>query len=178
MKKDEKTENKYQRGKIYKIISNQTEDVYIGSTCELYLCNRLSKHKSTYKQNLKGNYGETTSFQIVKYDDAMIVLIEKYPCNDKMELHKRERYHIDTNECVNKCRPGIKNELGKEKYYKQYNARYYEKNYEKIKLTQNNIYASKRDEKIAQVKKYNTENKDKVKKWKETKNECTCGSQC
>ena len=37
----EKPENKYQRGKIYKIVSNQTEFVYYGSTVEPYLTNRL-----------------------------------------------------------------------------------------------------------------------------------------
>ena len=37
----ENTENKYQRGKIYKLISNQTNLVYYGSTIENTLTNRL-----------------------------------------------------------------------------------------------------------------------------------------
>jgi hypothetical protein len=30
-----------------------------------------------------------------------IVLIKKYPCNDKAELHARERYFIESNNCAN-----------------------------------------------------------------------------
>ena len=43
------TENRYQRGKIYRLISNQTEGVYYGSTTEDKLTNRLAKHGTAYK---------------------------------------------------------------------------------------------------------------------------------
>ena len=50
----EKPENKYSRGKIYKLISNQTTDVYYGSTVEPRLTNRLSSHRCNYKLWLNG----------------------------------------------------------------------------------------------------------------------------
>ena len=84
--KMEKTENKYQRGKIYKIISNQTNDVYYGSTVEPYLTNRLSRHKSNFKGWLNGNDKYVTSFEIIKFDDAKIILVENCQCNTKDEL--------------------------------------------------------------------------------------------
>ena len=37
----------YSLGKIYKIVSDLTDKIYIGSTCLEKLCMRLSKHKYT-----------------------------------------------------------------------------------------------------------------------------------
>ena len=42
------TENKYQRSKIYKLISIETNDVYYGSTIEDKLTNRLSGYRKNY----------------------------------------------------------------------------------------------------------------------------------
>ena len=98
----ENTENKYQRRKIYKIISNETHLVYYGSTIENTLTNRLSGHRTSYKKWLVGKDGYVTSFEIVKYEDCKIILVESFPCNTKDELTSREQYYIDTNTCVNK----------------------------------------------------------------------------
>ena len=43
-------ENKYQEGKIYKIVCNITNEVYIGSTIER-LEERLSIHKTAKRKN-------------------------------------------------------------------------------------------------------------------------------
>jgi hypothetical protein len=43
-----------------------------------------------------------TSFEIMKYGDAEIYLIELCDCNSKMELERCERSHIESIECVNK----------------------------------------------------------------------------
>ena len=96
------TENKYQRGKIYKIISNQTDDVYYGSTIEIVLSNRLAKHRNNYKSWLSEKFPYITSFEIMKYSDAKIILLESYPCTSRYELIGREQFYIDNNECVNK----------------------------------------------------------------------------
>ena len=96
------TDKKYQRGKIYKLISNQTNDVYYGSTIENKLSNRLSGHRSHYKDWIKNRFHYISSFEIVKYEDAKIILVENYPCNTKYELVAREQFYIDNNECINK----------------------------------------------------------------------------
>ena len=44
-------ENKYQEGKIYKIVCNITGEVYYGSTIEKYLSSRLAKHKNKKEYN-------------------------------------------------------------------------------------------------------------------------------
>jgi hypothetical protein len=112
--------NKYQRGKIYKIIDNTNGNQYIGSTCEKTLSHRLAKHVGSYKCYLNGKSNYVSSYDILANVDYDIILIELYPCNSKDELLARERYYKDTLICVNKNRPGIFNELGQKEYVKQY----------------------------------------------------------
>ena len=97
--------NKFQNGKIYKIISNYTDDIYIGSTTQK-LCKRLSNHKECFKCYNKGTKKDyLTSYKIVQYEDAQIILIEDYPCDNKQKLEARERHFIELNNCVNKVIP-------------------------------------------------------------------------
>lgn len=100
--------NKYQNGKIYKITSQCTDKIYIGSTTSP-LSIRLSKHKAALELFNSGySNSKVSSFEILKYPDATIELIEEYQCNDNLELSKREAYHIFDNidNIVNKRIPG------------------------------------------------------------------------
>lgn len=94
----------YERGKIYKIQSDQCKKVYVGSTCKQYLSQRMSTHRIHYRSNDKGK--SSTAFQILQYEDAAIILIEPYPCTNKKELLTRERYWIEQLDCVNAYLPG------------------------------------------------------------------------
>ena len=85
----------YKNGKIYKLESKEGNVRYYGSTTQT-LKERLRIHK-------KNN--NTTSRDILKYDDCKIILIENYPCSSKKELETRERFYIENNECVNKYIP-------------------------------------------------------------------------
>jgi hypothetical protein len=117
----------YQLGKIYKIIDNTTNKIYIGSTCEPTLARRLAKHTSNYKDfSNAGKTPYTTSFEIIKNGDCDIVLLEAFPCNSKDELHSRERFYIENNICINKNIPT--------RTEKEYKKIYLEKNKEQIKL--------------------------------------------
>ena len=69
------TENKYQNGKIYKIVDNTNGDIYIGSTYKR-LYERIAKHEYDFKYYLNGNYHYITSFKILKNNDYKIELIE------------------------------------------------------------------------------------------------------
>jgi len=82
--------NKYNNSKIYKIWSPQTEFIYIGSTTQKYLSQRLSNHISDFNRYKKGKTSYTSSFKLLEYEDATIELIEKISCNDKEELRRRE----------------------------------------------------------------------------------------
>jgi hypothetical protein len=92
------------KGYIYMIRSFQTEDVYYGSTTQ-QLCNRMAKHRCNYKQWLNGNFNNISSFEILKYEDAYIELVEEIEFQNKKELHAREGYYIRENNCVNKYIP-------------------------------------------------------------------------
>lgn len=87
----------YQNGKIYKIVSSQTDKIYFGSTT-VGLSNRMSKHRYNAKQN-----HNISSKEILQYNDARIVLVENYPCNNREELVSREQHYIEQhqNNCCN-----------------------------------------------------------------------------
>ena len=95
----------YQLGKIYKIVCNTTGKIYIGSTCEASLARRLCCHRSDYKKQIAGKNIFLTSFEVMESDNYEIILVENYPCNSKYELHSRERFFIENNDCVNKVIP-------------------------------------------------------------------------
>jgi len=152
----------YQLGKIYKIVDNTNESIYIGSTCEPILSRRLAGHVANYKTYCGSENKKTfvTSYDIIKNDNYYIELIELYPCNSKDELLKRERYYIQTLDCVNKTIPG--------RTKKEWNA----DNMDKI---------------IKYKKQYNNDNKEKIKKYykeydekrstyRNTRLKCLCGS--
>jgi hypothetical protein len=135
----------YQNGKIYKIVSSQTDKVYIGSTTKDKLCQRMAGHRGSYKSYLKDEHNYITSFEIIKHEDAKIILIEAFPCNNSDELHARERYYIEnTNNCVNKQVPSSNKKESDKRYYEmnkeqinEKNKEYYENNKEQINTQRN-----------------------------------------
>ena len=125
----------YQLGKIYKIVDNTNNNIYIGSTCEPTLARRLATHMGSYKNYLEAKKNNVTSFQIFANNDYEIILLELYPCNSKDQLHARERFYIESLKCVNKQYPGrTKKEYCKihKEDKKLYNAQYRNENKEKI----------------------------------------------
>lgn len=88
----------YQKGKIYRIVCNETGEQYIGSTTQT-LAQRLGQHKS------KSSSKQYTSWQIIERMNYEIVLIEECPCENKNQLGRQERHFIENMECVNKNIP-------------------------------------------------------------------------
>jgi hypothetical protein len=160
-KATKKVRNKYNYSKIYKLVSNQTNEIYIGSTTQKYLCSRLSQHKLHYKLFLEGKYNNMTSFEIVKYGDCQIVLIENVYCQSKDQLLQRERFYIESMVCVNKNMPG---RTGKE-----YHKDYYEANRKKFQQ----YYQANKDKYIRSGKVSKDKNAEIIKQ----KNNlyCACG---
>lgn len=181
----------YLQGKIYKIVSGDL--TYIGSTCEPTLARRLSKHKENYKRWLIGKQNYMTSYKILENNDAEIFLLETFPCASKDELHARERFHIENNDCVNKNIPSrtkkewyeenkdkLKEhgksyrEANKETIHK-YKKEYYMDNKETIYKYQKEYYKENKEKKIEYQKEYYEENKIKrlvyIKKYNENNND-------
>lgn len=101
--------NKFSYSKIYKLINETTDKIYIGSTTERLLCSRLAKHKNNYKRWLNNNCNKTTASELLKLDGVTkIELIEFYPCTTSTELLNRERHYINlySSLVVNKNIPG------------------------------------------------------------------------
>lgn len=98
--------NKYKRAKIYCIKDNTTENIYIGSTCKT-ITSRLKDHIRKYKQYQHGKSRYVTSYDILKNDNYNVMLLEEYKtCENKMQLHAKERQYIESMPCVNKVIPG------------------------------------------------------------------------
>jgi hypothetical protein len=103
MNNDEKTGvNKYQNGKIYTLRSSKTDKYYIGSTIQP-LPKVLYEHKQRYQRSCeeekvwqevdpewRKKLKAETSFEIVKYDDCYIELLENHKCASLNELKKRQ----------------------------------------------------------------------------------------
>ena len=108
--------NKYQQSKIYKLTSTHTDQIYVGSTCYKYLCNRLSLHKHQYIN--RPNKNNTSSLKLFKLGDVKIELIELYPCDSWKELNQREQYWLETlPNCIN-----IRKAYTSDEYKKDYRS--------------------------------------------------------
>lgn len=78
-----KTKNNYTLGKIYKITSPNCDEVYVGSTTKK-LNDRFSCHISILQTK------KVSSHIVIDKGDAVIELIEEFPCKSRKELERRE----------------------------------------------------------------------------------------
>jgi hypothetical protein len=156
------TMNRYTKGKIYRLLCEESNLCYIGSTYK-DLAVRLCKHKDRYKRWLKNDKDPLkylSFFDLFILGEVWIDLIEDYPCEDRNALCRREgswiKKHLD--KCVNKYAENQSIIRAKAK-------KRYEENKKEI-LTKNKAYAVKNKEKIR--KQTHDRNCKKV--------ECECGS--
>lgn len=89
----------YQTGKIY-MLTNEAGDKYIGSTIKT-LTERLSGHKYDFKRYKSNKFHYLSSFKVMEDITYRMVLLEEYPCNNRMELEMREGQYQRDMECVN-----------------------------------------------------------------------------
>jgi hypothetical protein len=86
-------------GRIYKLTSNLTDKVYVGSTIN-DIKKRFYDHKAGYHHYLKTNCKYTTSFEILKYDDAKITLLHEQEFECIADMHRMEGQYM---QCVDNC---------------------------------------------------------------------------
>ena len=89
------------KGFVYTIRSKSSELVYYGSTIEKMLSNRMSSHRTKYKQWLAGKTNNCTSFQILAVGDAYIELVEEVEVETRQHLRALEGKYQRENVCVN-----------------------------------------------------------------------------
>jgi len=120
----------YQNGKIYVIRSNNTNNVYIGSTTRP-LSERMGEHRTRYNCN-RGK----SSAEVLKHGGAYIELIEEYPCDNREQLCKREGEVMRATEnIVNKVIAGRAHKESRDEHKvekKRHNVKYYNENKEQI----------------------------------------------
>ena len=177
--------NKYNDSKIYKIVDNTSDKVYIGSTCLKYLSQRLQKHLQNYRRYERGLERYVTSYSILKNNDYDIILIENVNCETIDQLRARERYHIEnTPNCVNRNIPS--------RTCKEWHEQMYNENKESILEERKQYYKDNKEKVLERVKIYQDNNKEKKKEQnrerylknkeqiaeqrKENICECECGS--
>ena len=165
----------YKNGKIYKIVNDINDDIYIGSTCQS-LSKRLAKHRAHHKDYLAGKGRYMTSFKILDTNCYDIILIEKFECESKEELHKREgeliREHKDN--AVNKCIIGRTRKEYREDE-KDKIKKYYQDNKETISQKKKEYYDTNRKEHNNKIKIYRANNKEMISKKQGIKHNCECG---
>jgi hypothetical protein len=124
----------YSNGKIYKLVSDKTDMIYIGSTTKK-LHERLSGHNTDFTKN----HGSKTSKKLFQLCGTIsIELIKLFPCDCKKELEKEEGKYIREykNICVNERIAGRTQKEFREDYKeikKEYDKKYREKNKKKRK---------------------------------------------
>jgi len=141
-------------GYIYKIYDNTNGNVYYGSTKET-VSRRMTNHRAKYKKYIEGKGNFTKSYDILKNNDYSYSVVEKVEFNEKYELHQKERYYIENNECINKNIPN--------RTQIEYDKEYYEKNKDKINLKCRNYRKDNNDKMKEYNKEYYEKNKDKIK---------------
>ena len=154
----------YSLSKIYKLVSNKSPDIYIGS-CTTRLSTRLCNHKS------KSNHCVSKKIFV---DDATvtIVLIEDYPCENKNMLKARELYHITNNICININKPFVCEIICEDKkaWDKEYKKEYRLVNNDKIKEDMKEYYITNADKIKDYQKEYRTTHKEYNASHKEQRN--------
>ena len=180
----------YQKSKIYKLVLDHTDQIYIGSTCQ-NLCDRLSGHARDFR---KGK--NCSSKKLFELGKVKIILIENVPCDSKEELLKHERNYIETMVCVNKLIP-FRSKEEKIEYQKEYKLKNNEeilkkmkeyrlknkekkkeydlKNIDKIKESKKEHYLKNKDKLKEKQNEYRLKNIDKIKERKKLRTICDCG---
>ena len=141
----------YKNGKIYKMVS-PSGLTYIGSTTQS-LAVRKGGHKKQYVCWKNGTDHYITSFELFEDGDVDITLLELFPCDNKEQLHARERYYIESLHCVNKCHP-----MRSKKEYREANK-------EAIAESTKQYFIANKDKILEYKKKYLEENKDKIREY-------------
>jgi hypothetical protein len=174
----------YKKGVIYKLVSQDLEvpEIYVGSTTNFN--QRRQRHKSACA-NINDKKSDIRVYQYIRENGDWemwdMILVEEYPCENRLQLLARERYHIEQlksklNCCIptrtrkehyQECHEEI---LKQKKEYRQNNLekvrgwdkKHYEENKDKIRDRQKVYAEGHKVEKSITDKKYREENKEKV----------------
>jgi hypothetical protein len=137
--------------------------VYVGHTTD------FTKRKNCHKRTCNNENTKAFNYKLYKmiranggWDSFKMVMIEEYPCMNKLEACRRE------DECMRQLKATMNSRvavLDKEKameYHKQYNNKYYEANKEKLSEQKKQYYEANKEKLLEQHKQYLEANKEKI----------------
>jgi len=139
----------YNKSIIYKICSKDIniKEIYVGSTA-----NNLRKRKNQHKTDCNNKNSNAYNSYVYKFirnnggfDNWDIVEIEKYDCNDKQELHKRERHWFEQLEARLNSQIPNRSKKEREEDNKDKIAEYKKQHYEDNKDKYKERYESNKD---------------------------------
>ena len=184
----------YSKTIIYKLCCKDTniKDIYVGATT--CMKSRKTQHKTSCN-NVKSRYYNNKLYTCIRdnggWENWDMIMVEKYPCNDKIESSTKEREILEQlGATLNAINP-IKLKEDSEKL-KDYRKKYYEENKDKVRELHKK-YSENNKEKIAerykkwcennkekireQSKKYREENKEKILEYNKQPYTCiTCNT--
>ena len=179
--------NRYENGKIYKIVDVGFNKCYIGSTCEK-LCKRMERHRNSYRKYLRTGEMETRChllFDEFGVENCRIILIEDYVCKSKEELFRKEGEHINATKCLNRSVAGRTREEHKAYHReeilereRQYQKKRYLKKKEEIKEQVKKYQVEHREDILQKKREHYQENKDNIRARQTRPFNCDCGSVC
>ena len=156
----------YQSTVIYKIVCDDltVKYCYVGSTTD------FTKRKSGHKTCCTNEKVRSYNLKVYKtirenggWDNWSMVLIEKYPCENKQQAEQRERFWYEQlNADMNTYRPHITEQELKELQNEAY-KKYRENNQEKLKEYLKKYNEANQEKLKERKKEYNKKNKDKIK---------------
>jgi len=163
----------YSKCVMYKIVCKDTDikECYIGSTCN------HSRRKTGHKNRCNDKNDKGYNLKVYKFirknggwEDWEFVILEKYPCKDKVEKEIRERYWVELMGTLNSDIPSrtrkewINDNKDKIREYRENNKEHIREQHKK--------YREKNKEHIReQSKKYYENNKDKIREYNKDYNE-------
>mgnify|MGYP003652531592 CR=1 FL=1 len=162
----------YNNALIYKLCCKDTniKEVYIGSTTNF--TRRKHNHKSSCINEKNKKYNNK-KYEFIRnnggWENWDMVLIEKVNCNDKLELHKIERDHIEKFNSFLNCNSPIINKKEILEYKKEYREKnrnkileYREKNREEILKKNKEYYLLNKEEILKKNKEYREKNREEI----------------
>ena len=167
----------YSKTIIYKIVCNDLsiKDCYVGHTTDM--TKRKHSHKSQCNNEKNKSYNRKIYQNIREnggWENWSILLVEKFPCNDKREAEKREREVYEELEAkLNTIRP-YRTQDEHNEYDKQYREenrdkmkQYREENKEEISEKMKQYYQEHKEELKEKNKKFYKEHNETIKQYRE-----------
>ena len=169
----------YSKAKIYQVLNDVDDDIYIGSTCQS-LSMRMSGHRRCYKHKSNKLH---TKMREIGIEHFFIRLIEEYPeCQNVEQLRRREgQLIIEPQPSLNSCIAGrTKNQwyMDNADRVKEQTKQNYLENIEN-RMKQRKDYRTKNCERLKDVrKKYYEENKEDINNKRKARVNCKiCGKE-